>query len=224
MTLHPMGDAAVVLEIGQTIDEATLARVGSVARAISGRRLTGVTDIVPAFGSVTVFYDPRKIGSYAELAAALQQVATPAEQAYPIGAPRVVEIPVCYGGEFGPDLGVVAAHAGLTPEEVIQLHSGAEYRVHAIGFSPGFPYLGGLPPRLNTPRRATPRPAVPAGSVGIGSAQTGVYPVASPGGWNLIGRTPRALFRLQKSPPALLLSGDRVKFRPITPGEFAAWK
>jgi len=136
----------------------------------------------------------------------------------------VVEIPVCYGGEYGPDLAVVAAHTGLTPEEVIQLHSAAEYRVHAIGFSPGFPYLGGLPPRLNTPRRATPRPSVPAGSVGIGSAQTGVYPVASPGGWNLIGRTPRALFRLHKSPPALLLIGDRVKFRPITPGEFAAWK
>lgn len=219
-----MGDAAVVLELGQAIDEATLARVGSVARALAAHRPAWVTDIVPAFGSVTVFYDPRKVGSYVELVAALQQLAAPAEQAYPASVFRVVEIPVCYGGEFGPDLGVVAAHTGLTPEEVIKLHSEAEYRVHAIGFSPGFPYLGGLPPRLNTPRRDTPRSAVPAGSVGIGSAQTGVYPVASPGGWNLIGRTPRALFRLHKSPPALLLIGDRVKFRPITPGEFAAWK
>ncbi len=224
MTLHPMGDAAVVLEIGQAIDEPTMARVGSVARAIAGHPPAGVTDIVPAFGSVTVFYDPRKIGSYADLAGALMKLSAPAERAPSAATARVVEIPVCYGGEFGPDLGVVAAHTGLTPEEVIKLHSGGEYRVHAIGFSPGFPYLGGLPPRLNTPRRATPRPLVPAGSVGIGSAQTGVYPIASPGGWNLIGRTPRALFRLHLSPPALLLTGDRVKFRPISPEEFAAWK
>jgi inhibitor of KinA len=224
MTLHPMGDAAVVLDLGQAIDEATLARVGSVARAIGGRPPAGVTDIVPAFGSVTVFYDPRKVSSYADLASALIKLAAPAEQTFSAEPARLVEIPVCYGGEFGPDLEVVANHAGLTPGEVITLHSGAEYRVHAIGFSPGFPYLGGLPPRLNTPRRATPRTVVPAGSVGIGSAQTGVYPVATPGGWNLIGRSPRALFRLHQSPPALLFTGDRVKFRPITPEEFAAWK
>jgi inhibitor of KinA len=224
MTLHPMGDAAVMLEIGQAIDEPTLARVGSVARAIAAHPPAGVTDIVPAFGSVTVFYDPRRSGGYDDLAAALLRLAAGGDAAAPLPPARLMEIPVCYGGEFGPDLGVVAAHAGITPEEVIALHSGAEYRVHAIGFSPGFPYLGGLPPRLNTPRRATPRPQVPAGSVGIGSAQTGVYPVASPGGWNLIGRTPRALFRLHKAPPALLMTGDRVKFRPITPGEFAAWK
>jgi inhibitor of KinA len=214
MTLHPMGDAAVVLEIGQSIDEPTLARVGSVTREIAAHRPVGVTDIVPAFGSVTVYYDPRKTGGYDALAAALLRIAAAPDEAGVAPAPRMVEIPVCYGGEFGPDLGLVASHTGLTPDEVIQLHSGAEYRVHAIGFSPGFPYLGGLPPRLNTPRRATPRPQVPAGSVGIGS----------PGGWNLIGRTPRALFRLQKSPPALLLTGDRVRFRAITAEEFAAWK
>jgi inhibitor of KinA len=224
MTLHPMGDAAVVLEIGSAIDDPTLARVTAVARAIAAHRPAGVVDIVPAFGSVTVFYDPPRSAGYDDLAAELLRLAVGSGQVGPLAASRLVEIPVCYGGEFGPDLGVVSAHAGLTPEEVIALHSGPEYRVHAIGFSPGFPYLGGLPSRLHTPRRATPRPQVPAGSVGIGSAQTGVYPVASPGGWHLIGRTPRALFRLHKSPPALLMTGDRVKFRPITPEEFAAWK
>jgi inhibitor of KinA len=117
----------------------------------------------------------------------------------------------------------VARHTGFSAEEVIQRHTAAEYRVHCIGFSPGFPYLGGLPPELATPRRATPRKIVPAGSVGIGGAQTGVYPLPSPGGWHLIGRTPCQLFSVEKSPPAMLRTGDRVRFRSITREEFEAW-
>lgn len=133
---------------------------------------------------------------------------------------RFVEIPVCYDGEFGPDLADVARHTGLSVEEVIARHSAVEYRVHCLGFAPGFPYLGGLPPELATPRRATPRQGVPAGSVAIGGAQTGIYPQSSPGGWNVIGRTPLRLFDADREPPALLKAGDRVRFRPITRGEF----
>jgi inhibitor of KinA len=134
-------------------------------------------------------------------------------------------IPVCYGGEFGPDLAEVAAHAGLDEGATSALHSGAKYRVHAVGFAPGFPYLAGLPGKLHIPRRATPRTRVPAGSIGIGGAQTGVYPLSTPGGWRLIGRTPLRLFRPEnETEPALLRPGDRVRFQAISPEEFAAWK
>jgi len=135
--------------------------------------------------------------------------------------PRTVEVPVCYGGEFGPDLLRVAALAKLSPEELVRRHSAAEYLVHLVGFAPGFPYLGGLPRELQTPRHAKPRMVVPPGSVGIGGEQAGIYPLATPGGWNLIGRTPLRLFRPEQNPPVLLAAGDRVKFRPIPPGEFA---
>jgi inhibitor of KinA len=131
-----------------------------------------------------------------------------------------IEIPVCYDDKFAPDLDQVCYHTGLTAEQVIDLHSGAAYRVNCLGFTPGFPYLSGLPAELNTPRRPVPRKGVPAGSVGIGGNQTGIYPSTSPGGWNIIGRTPMRLFTPQKNPPALLCAGDVVRFRPITRREF----
>ena len=134
--------------------------------------------------------------------------------------PRTVEVPVCYGGDFGPDLTRVATQAKLSLEEVVKRHAKAEYRVHLIGFAPGFPYLGGLPKELVTPRHTKPRMEVPAGSVGIGGEQTGIYPQVTPGGWNLIGRTPLRLFRPEDDPPVLLQAGDIVKFRPVTPEEF----
>jgi inhibitor of KinA len=132
---------------------------------------------------------------------------------------RIVTIPVSYGGEWGPDLAEVAERAGLSMEEAISLHSTAEYRVAMIGFAPGFPYLAGLPERLASPRKATPRQAVPAGSVGIAGVQTGIYPLSSPGGWQLIGRTSVTLFDPRRDPPSLLAPGDRVHFIPIKPGE-----
>jgi len=134
--------------------------------------------------------------------------------------PRTVEIPVCYGDEFGPDLALVAKQAKLPPEEVVKRHAKPEYLVYLVGFAPGFPYLGGLPKELETPRHAKPRMVVPPGSVGIGGAQTGIYPLATPGGWNLIGRTPVKIFRPADNPPVLLRAGDRVKFKVITPAEF----
>jgi inhibitor of KinA len=138
----------------------------------------------------------------------------------PVPESRLVEIPVCYGGEFGPDLEDVARHSELRPDEVIRLHSSAEYFAYFLGFMPGFAYLGGLPDSIATPRHATPRTRVAAGSVGIGGNQTGVYPLPSPGGWRLIGRTPAVLFSPERNPPALLEMGDLVKFVPITREEF----
>jgi inhibitor of KinA len=224
MTLSPLGDNAVVLEFGQEIDEAVVMRVRALAAALELHPPAGVTEVVPAFTTVTVFYDLAHIGSYEQLCAELRTRAGRAASRPPFETGKLVEIPVCYGGDFGPDLTAVAERAGLSPDEAAQLHQRTEYRVHAIGFLPGFPYLGGLPARLRTPRRASPRLQVPAGSVAIGGAQTGIYPLASPGGWNLIGRTPLALFRAEAHPSARLRVGDRVKFRPLSPEEFAAWK
>ncbi|MFI5357701.1 MAG: 5-oxoprolinase subunit PxpB [Opitutales bacterium] len=223
MHIAPMGDSAVVIELGNVIKETTLARVRALAIALSHEPPAGVFDVVPAFTSVTVFYDlPLTMG----LEALCAELKVRAERVKPLKrkAVRTITIPVCYGGEFGPDLAAVAAHAKLSEEAVVARHAGSHYLVHAVGFTPGFPYLGGLPEELHTPRQAAPRTRVPAGSVGIGGALTGIYPLESPGGWNLIGRTPLALFRAGEAEPALLRVADRVKFKPMTPEEFAAWK
>jgi KipI family sensor histidine kinase inhibitor len=220
MTLSPLGDAAIVLALGDVVDDAMLARVATLAAEIERHRPKGVTDVVPAFATVTIFYDIAHSAGFAGLCAELEAIAARADSAVVGAEPRLVEIPVCYGGEFGPDLEEVAKQARLSPAEVVALHSGAEYRVHAIGFAPGFAYLGGLPEKIHTPRRATPRAKVPVGSVGIGGGQTGVYPLATPGGWNLIGRTPRRMFDAARAEAALLRAGDRVKFQPIAPEEF----
>ncbi len=228
MKLEPMGDTAVVATLGSGIDAATLQSVSGLARAIAAAGREGITDVVPAYATVTAFYDPARFGeaggdAYAAVCEFLESCAA-GKTAAAGPAARLVEIPVCYGGELGPDLGAVAAHCGVGADEVVRLHSGADYLVHAIGFTPGFPYLGGLPDALRTPRRDTPRARVPAGSVAIGGSQTGVYPVESPGGWRIIGRTPVPLFRPRLQPAALLRPGDRVRFRPVTASEFAAWR
>jgi antagonist of KipI len=222
MTLSPLGDSAVIISFGETVDSATAARVQAVSREIERHRPAGVVDVVPAFASIAVFFDAAHLPNRQALKADLEMLAARAEAAVVSLPVRTVEIPVCYDGEFAPDLTAVAAHTKLSPEEVVRLHAGGDYQVHAIGFAPGFPYLGGLPAELATPRRATPRPQVSAGSVGIGGAQTGIYPLETPGGWNLIGRTPVSLFEPDRAEPSLLRSGDRVKFRPISPKEFRA--
>jgi inhibitor of KinA len=178
---------------------------------------------------VTVFYDPLVFAeadgdAYDAVCRLVESCASHAAARAPSPQASAVEIPVCYGGLGGPDLELVAAHCGLGAGEVAALHAGADYVVHAIGFTPGFPYLGGLPEALHAPRRDTPRVRVPAGSVGIGGAQTGVYPLESPGGWQLIGRTPIALFRPERDPAALLRPGDRVRFRAISDAEFEKWR
>lgn len=225
MTLSSLGDCALVVSLGDDTDDATFSAAAALAETIRRTAIDGVIDVVPAFASVTIYYDVQRIGGYARFESKVAQLATAASDSGRSKlARRTIEIPVCYGGEYGPDLEEVARQAGVGLDELIELHAAAEYRVEAIGFVPGFGYLGGLPRKLHTPRRATPRPMVAAGSVGIGGAQTGVYPVASPGGWNLIGRTPLVMFDATRNEPALLHAGDRVRFRPISPEEFKTWK
>lgn len=224
MTIAPLGDSAVILHVGPGLDEALLGRVRAMATALERDPPAGVTDIVPAFATITVFYDLTIIGSFTRFCLDLEQRVACADSTFASGGARVVEVPVCYGGEFGPDLGDVAAKSGLSLDEVVALHSGGSYVVQAIGFAPGFGYLGGLAEKIHTPRRATPRTLVPAGSVGIGGVLTAVYPFATPGGWNIIGRTPLRMFEAIRTEPAILRAGDLVRFRAMSMEEFAAWK
>jgi inhibitor of KinA len=235
MEITPLGDSAFIVRVCDRFDDnpaTTLDRVLEALQRLEAAKLPGVIEITPAYTSVAVFFDPTRVVEAGDPAAAADEWLAGKVRAVMAGTtdpsttaiePRTVTIPVCYGGECGPDLADVAIHAGLSPDEVVRRHSVAEYRVHCIGFSPGFAYLGGLPSELATPRRATPRKVVPAGSVGIGGAQTGVYPLPSPGGWQLIGRTPRRLFTVETDPPTLLRAGDRVHFQSITREEFDAW-
>jgi inhibitor of KinA len=227
MQITPLGDMALQVEVGTKIDAATHRRVQAVWRALAAEPLPGVGEVVPAYTSVAVFYDPaRAVAAGAPAAAVADWIGTKVRERlkHPPKAAkareRTVEIPVCYGGEFGPDLARVAAQAGLEPAEAARRHAAGDYFVALLGFAPGFPYLAGLPEELATPRHARPRMQVPPGSVAIGGSQTGIYPLAAPGGWNLIGRTPRRLFRPDEDPPVLLETGDRVRFRAITPEEF----
>ena len=225
MTLAPLGDSALVLSWGSELNDAVLGQVRAVANTLRNAKLPGVLDIVPAFATVTLYYDITHIGGYGLFEARVRELA--GAVSVPTGeaeAGRIIEIPVCYGGEYGPDLVDVAQRAGISTDEVVQRHTNAVYRVHALGFVPGFAYLGGLPRELHAPRRPTPRASVPAGSVGIGGEQTGIYPLATPGGWNLIGRTPLVLFELTRAEPATLRMGDRVRFRAIAPEALIAWK
>jgi inhibitor of KinA len=209
-----LGDAALLVRLGDAIDERTHLRVRLAHARL--RRLPsaiGALEVVPAFATVAVHYDPL-LTTFAALAAAIG-VALQDLEHEPLPAPRLLTVPVRYGHGHGPDLELVAAHAGLAPDEVVRLHAAGDYLVHMIGFAPGFPYLGGLDPRIACPRRASPRTLVPAGSVGIGGSQTGIYPFDSPGGWQLIGHTELVLFDAAREPASLLAAGDRVRFREV---------
>lgn len=224
MRIDPLGDRALIVELGGGVDAATLERVRTAVMRIDTARIAGVTDVVPGYTSIAVHYDPLVVSAAvtagardsspgARMRDALARALTAGRPPRAETEPATVEIPVRYGGEQGPDLAYVAEAHGMTEAEVVAAHTRPTYVVHLIGFVPGFPYLGGLDPRLATARRATPRTAVPAGSVGIGGEQTGVYPLESPGGWHLIGRTALSLFDPARERPALLRIGDRVRFR-----------
>jgi 5-oxoprolinase (ATP-hydrolysing) subunit B len=205
--LHLLGDAALLCELPAP---ATLVQQQRIwALAAQAREWPGVGEVLPGMNNLTLTFDPTAI----ELDALMAQVlaAWPKLSAKAVEG-RLVEIPVAYGGEHGPDLGDVAAHTGLTPAEVVRRHSAGEYVVYLLGFLPGFAFMGGLAPELATPRRAEPRTAVPARSVGIGGEQTGIYPLVSPGGWQLIGRTSLEMFDPAAESPTLLRPGDRVRF------------
>ena len=205
--LHLLGDAALLCELPAP---ATLVQQQRIwALAAEAREWPGVGEVLPGMNNLTLTFDPTAI----ELDALMAQVleAWPKLSAKAVEG-RLVEIPVAYGGEHGPDLGDVAAHTGFTPAEVVRRHSAGEYVVYLLGFLPGFAFMGGLAPELATPRRAEPRTAVPARSVGIGGEQTGIYPLVSPGGWQLIGRTSLEMFDPAAESPTLLRPGDRVRF------------
>ena len=207
------GDRALVVEIGDGIDERVNRRVHALALALGQRALSGVADLIPTYRSLLVNYDPVRL-DVADLTHAIADLARALDDST-LPAPRTVEIPTCYGGEFGPDLACVAEHNHLTPDDVVAIHTSSVCRVFMMGFSPGFAYMGGMSPRIATPRLKTPRTSIPAGSVGIAQQQTGIYPVESPGGWQLIGRTPVPLFDPDRVPPTLLEPGDLVRFVAI---------
>ncbi len=216
--IRVVGDRGLLVEYGDTIDPVVNKKVLSMAIGLEHDAPAGMIEIIPSYRSLLIVYDPSVTTT-----AFLQESLSSLEKRLleiEIPPPQTVEIPVCYAGEFGPDIEFVAEHNGLTADEVIRLHSEPEYQIFMIGFSPGFPYLGGLPKELHTPRLKTPRTQVLVGSVGIANEQTGIYPVTSPGGWQLIGRTPLKLFDLERSNPFLYQAGDRIKFKPISPEEY----
>ncbi len=209
----PAGDAALVLRLGAGIDPAVNARALAIARELRAIDRQTVRDIVVGYASVTVYFDPL-VADEREVADAMRRAAT--AQAARETDTRLVTVPVVYGGEEGPDLSEVAAHARCREEEVVARHLAREYRVFMLGFLPGFPYMGVVDPSIAMPRRDTPRLVVPRGSVGIAGLQTGIYPVQSPGGWRLIGRTDVTLFDPEAEPPTLLQPGDRVRFQRVS--------
>lgn len=211
--IQPLGDSAAMIEFGDQIDGAVNRRVHTLASLLADDKLVGVIEWLPTYAALTIYYDPL-ILTYDEVVQWLRQKAEYSTEGQRQPPSRVIEVPTSYGGDFGPDLDFVAQYHHLTPEEVIRIHSKDEYYVFMIGFTPGFPYLGELSEDIATPRLDTPRQRVPAGSVGIAARQTGIYPIESPGGWRIIGRTALRLFEPNREPPFLINIGDTIKFVP----------
>ena len=220
----PAGDSAIAVEFGREIDLNINNQVAAmrtvIEAAIDEGKLKGIVELVPTYGSLLVVYDQLAVG-YAGL---IEQLKILAEGLEGVEIPdrEVVEIPVVYGGEYGPDLGIVAQLNSLSEDEVIKRHSEAEYPIYMLGFVAGFPYLGGMDKSIAAPRKQTPRLKIPAGSVGIAGQQTGIYSVESPGGWQIIGRTPLKLYDADGEKPILLRAGQSMRFKPITEAEYEA--
>ena len=221
--LLPEGEGGLLVELGDGIDPDVNATVHALARAVVQRLGAGVLEVVPSYASLLVIFDPLRL-SRERLKARVAAIAREVEGIRAVPPRRVVELPVCYGGELGPDLEDVARAVALSPAEVIARHSAPVYRVYLLGFTPGFPYLGGMDPRLACPRLPSPRVRVPAGSVALAGPQTGVYSVESPGGWRLLGRTPLRLFDPDPGArrPFLLAPGDGLRFVPVGRARFDA--
>jgi inhibitor of KinA len=218
---QPASDRSLLIYFSETITREAGERVLKLLRLLESEPLPDIRNLHPAYASLLIKFDPLKT-THAAIESALQPYLDRLD-AVQLPPPRLVEIPVCYGEDFGPDLPTLAALHNLTPAHAIEIHAAASYTVSFLGFVPGFAYLAGLPPMLQTPRLATPRRQVPAGSVGIAGSQTGVYPCATPGGWQLIGRTPLKIFRPDRPKQMSVLTiGDRVRFTPISRDQFVA--
>jgi inhibitor of KinA len=214
------GEQGIVVELGSAIDPEVNARVHRLADAIRRKLGRDALEVVPTYRSLLVLFDPLRV-ERTRLARRIEALLPGLEaDARTPPSSRVVRVPVCYGGPFGPDLEFVAEHNGLAVEEVVQLHAAPSYLVYMLGFTPGFPYLGGMSQRIAAPRLDSPRPRIPTGSVGIAGAQTGIYPIESPGGWRLIGRTPLRLFDPRSKRPFLIAAGDRVRFVPVSEADW----
>jgi inhibitor of KinA len=230
--ITPLGDAALIIRFAvPPQSQLALQTVRKAVQKLEAAPIPGVAEFAASYHTIAAFLDLTELGrSPGDVTERTEEIANAIKAALSdkfhssktARRPRQMQVPVCYAGEFAPDLARVAEHSGLTPHEVIELHCAAEFTVACIGFIPGFPYLIGLPEKLHVPRLATPRTRIPAGSVAIAAAQAGIYPHDSPGGWNVIGRTPLHLFDARNSPPALLFPGDEVRFRSITREQFDA--
>ena len=219
--IRPAGDSAVMVTFGERIEKEINDRVRAFDEALVGSAIDGIVETVPSYSACLVYYDPL-IKNFEEIKACLEELISGMDKAS-VKAGALIEIPVVYGGEYGPDLRDVAEYAGLSEDEVIEIHTSNEYPVYMIGFTPGFPYLGGMDERIACPRLEKPRVSIPAGSVGIAGSQTGVYPSESPGGWRIIGRTPLKLYDRLRERPVLLEPGMRIRFVRISE-EDATWE
>ncbi|MDR7865215.1 MAG: 5-oxoprolinase subunit PxpB [Sporomusaceae bacterium] len=215
------GEQGLVVEFGASIDPDLNRRVHSTAALVGAAGIPGVREVVPTYRSLLIYFDPLAI-TRRQLAENVRALVADTGAGQAEMSAKVIEIPVAYGGEHGPDLDFVAGHTGLASEEVVAIHTSVPYLVYMLGFTPGFPYLGGMSERIAAPRLVQPRTAIPGGSVGIAGAQTGIYPVASPGGWRIIGRTPVKLFDPGAAKPFLFAAGDYLQFKAVSAADYAA--
>ena len=220
MRILTVGDCAVSVEFGQEISLEINHKVMALKMVLEREPIRGIVELIPTYCSLLIQYDPMDL-RYGQLRDRLEALVTQLDEVE-MPPKQVVEIPVAYGGEYGPDLGEVARTHNISEEEVIKLHSEPEYPIYMLGFVAGFPYLGGMNKAIATPRKKSPRLKIEAGSVGIAGEQTGIYSVESPGGWQIIGRTPLKLYDVNRNEPVLLKAGQYIKFKPITKEEFRA--
>ena len=218
-TISPVGDCAISIDFGQVIDPKINRQIRQVIEQIKVLQLDGIIELVPTYCALLVQYDAM-VYTYSDICRILDPILQESVTDSVIERVMIVEIPTVYGGEFGPDLGFVASYNHISEAEVVSIHSGTDYLVYMLGFIPGFTYLGGMDPRIATPRLSSPRTLIPAGSVGIAGEQTGTYPSDSPGGWQIIGRTPVTMYDMAKKQAALLQAGDYVRYVPINENEF----
>jgi len=216
--IEAYGDRGIRVQLGDTISGETNEKVRSLSMLLDHEKIEGVMEWIPAYTAISIYYDPYYV-SFLQLKEKLIEIKETFSQVTPPPA-EVVEIPVCYGGNFGSDLEMVANHNGLTEKEVIDLHAGRDYLIYMMGFTPGFPYLGGMSEKIAAPRLPEPRAEIQSGSVGIAGSQTGIYPMKTPGGWRLIGRTPVKLYQPDRKPHILLKAGNYIRFIPISLEEY----